>query len=279
MRLASLLGLALLAALPDAGAGERLAYGPEPSQFGELWLPQGAAKPVPVVVLIHGGCWQAEYGYDLMDGLAQDLARQGVAVWNIEYRRLGETGGGYPGTFLDVAQAVDALRGIAQSHALDLAHLVTVGHSAGGHLTLWAAARARLPHDSALFAPSPVPVAAAVSLAGIADLEAYRRSGPACGGAATIDALVGAGQRAAANLFADTSPRALLPFGVRQLIVAGAADAIVPSRFARLYAYAAGAAGDRADFVEIPDSDHFALIDPASAGWSVLRGKILSLLR
>jgi acetyl esterase/lipase len=214
-----------------------------------------------------------------MDGLAQDLAGHGVAVWNLEYRRLGEAGGGYPGTFLDVGRAIDALRGIAQRHTLDLSHVVAVGHSAGGHLALWAAARPRLPQDSALVMPHPIPIAAAVSLAGIADLEAYRRSGPACGGAATIDALVGAGQRPAAKLYADTSPRALLPFGVPQLIVAGAYDAIVPPRFARLYAYAAGAAGDRADFVELPDSDHFALIDPASAAWRLLRGKILTLLR
>ena len=278
MGLAAWVGLALLMAASYAGAGERLPYGPEPSQFGELWLPQVAGPP-PVVVLIHGGCWQAGYGLDLMDGLAQDLARHGIAVWNIEYRGLGEAGGGYPGTFRDVGHAMDALRGIAQRHPLDLTRVVTVGHSAGGHLASWAAARPRLPEDSLLSMPDPLPIAAAVSLAGIDDLEAYRRSGPACGGAATIDALVGARQRPAPGLYADTSPRAMLPLGVRQLVVAGAEDAIVPPRFARLYAYAAGAAGDRADFVELPDSDHFALIDPASPAWAALVGKILALLR
>src|SRR6185312_897989 len=106
-----------------AASPERVAYGPAPSQFGELWLPEQAG-PAPVAVLIHGGCWLGSYGLDLMNRLAGDLRWAGVAVWNIEYRRLGEAGGGYPGTFADVGAAVDALPGLAARHPLDLGHVV-----------------------------------------------------------------------------------------------------------------------------------------------------------
>lgn len=276
------LSLALLCGIsPKAhsAAAERIRYGVEPSQFGELWLP-GERGSLPVVVLIHGGCWQRSYSLDLMAALADDLRRQGIAVWNIEYRRLGETGGGYPGTFLDVGNAVDALHGLASRYRLNLGRIVTVGHSAGGHLALWAAARPRLPNASAVAAADPLPIAAAVSLAGIADLEAYRNGGPgACGEPATIDRLVGAGSRPPQSIYADTSPRALLPLGVPQIIAAGERDGIVPSGFARSYAAAAAVAGDRAELLEIPGADHFALINPGSSAWAAVRARILALLR
>lgn len=281
MRLALLLGLALLAAtLPaaiSARAGERIAYGPEPSQFGELWLPAHADGP-PVVVMIHGGCWQMPYGRELMDGLAEDLIRHGTAVWNIEYRRIGEPGGGYPGTFLDVGHAVDALRQLAPTHRLDLTHIVAVGHSAGGQLALWAAARPRLPKGSAVAMSDPLHIGGVVSLAGVDDLQAYRDGGARACGPATIDVLTGAAQRPDGARYADTSPRALLPLGVAQIIVAGARDDIVPPALARGYVAAATAAGDKAELVELPDSDHFDLIDPKSAAWTQLRAKILALL-
>jgi len=145
---------------------ERIAYGQAPSQFGELWLPAGSG-PVPVAMLLHGGCWQSSYGLGLMDPMAEDLYRQGIAVWNVEYRRLGESGGGYPGTFLDVGQAVDALRNLPQRPSLDLRRLVAIGHSAGGHLALWAAARHRVPQGSALAVAEPQRIAAVMTLAGI----------------------------------------------------------------------------------------------------------------
>src|SRR5436309_3329457 len=113
----------------------RLAYGPEALQFGELHLPEspGSGSLYPVVLLIHGGFWRALYGYTLLTSLAEDLARRGIAAWNIEYRRVGDPGGGWPATLLDVAQAADYLRTIAPQHRLDLKRVVTVGHSAGGH--------------------------------------------------------------------------------------------------------------------------------------------------
>src|SRR5947209_5684909 len=123
----------------------RLPYGPEYLQFGELYLPAGDG-PFPVIPLIHGGYWRARYDLTLMDGLAEDLARRGYAAWNIEYRRVGDEGGGWPGTFLDVALATDYLRELAITYPLNLQKVVTMGHSAGGHLALWLVARSRIPH-------------------------------------------------------------------------------------------------------------------------------------
>src|SRR5215472_13479598 len=127
----------------------RLAYGAESLQFGELYVPNGSG-PHPVVILIHGGFWRAAYRLTLMQALAGDLVQKGIAVWNIEYRCIGDAGGGWPGTLQDVACAADCLKALAPLHALDLTCVIAVGHSAGGQLALWLAARSRLPKKSQL---------------------------------------------------------------------------------------------------------------------------------
>src|SRR6266705_1128791 len=157
----------------------RLAYGSEYLQFGDLYWPNRPG-PHPTGILIYGGYWRARYGLDLMPGLAEDLATRGYAGWNIEYRRVGNPGGGWPGTMLDVALATDYLRRLAPTYALDLQRVVAIGHSAGGHLALWLAARPRIAHDSPLAGSSitpqgsnyaeiatstPLPLAGAISLA------------------------------------------------------------------------------------------------------------------
>jgi acetyl esterase/lipase len=150
-----------------------------------------------------------------------------------------------------------------------------VGHSAGGHLALWAAARSKLPADSALKTRDPLPLGFVVTLAGINDLAAYHERGPACGGGATIDALIDARGRGPAA-YADTSPRMLLPLGVDQLVVSGTEDGIVPTPFGRDYAKVAVAAGDKASTLDLPGADHFALIDPSSAAWIAVRERLLA---
>jgi acetyl esterase/lipase len=258
---------------PDA----RIAYGHEELQYGDLWLPEGRG-PHPVVVLIHGGCWRADLpGLELMDYMAADLRRRGVAVWNLEYRRVGGEGG-YPATFQDVADGVDQLRRMAGPSALDLDRVVISGHSAGGHLALWAAARERLPRSSPLWRAKPLKPRGVVTLSGINDLEAYRQSGPeACGGPATIDGLVGA-PGARPDVYADTSPSRLLPLRVRQVIVSGPLDRIVPTRFGEDYARLAAAKGDRVQAVEISGAGHFELIDPRSHAWVRVRAFYDALL-
>ena len=259
-----------LLARPRAAADHRIAYGSDALQFGELWLPRGSGRH-PVIVLIHGGCWRADLpGTELMDYMAADLRDRGYAVWNIEYRRIGHPGGGYPGTFLDIAAGLDHLRTIAPQYRLDLRRVAVSGHSAGGHLALWAAARDRLPAESPLRTADPLPVRGVVSLAGIADLDAYRRTGPdACGGPSTIDGLIGVQQPGGRDVFADTSPPALLPLGDRQMI-SGALDPIVPPRFGEDYVAAAAALGDPARSVVLEGAGHFEVIDPTSAAWPLV---------
>ena len=269
----------LLARKP-ALADRRIAYGPDASQFGELWVPAHPRR-APVVVVIHGGCWRSDLpGLELMNGVAFDLRRRGYAVWNIEYRRLGSTGGGYPETFDDVSHAIDFLRVLSRTDHLDLGKVVLLGHSAGGHLALWAAARGRLPSGSPLRSPHPLHVTGVVSLAGIDDLAAYRDSGiDACGGPATIDALVGAASRKDQPVYADTSPADLLPIGVAQAVVSGEADPIVPARFGRDFAAKVKAGGDAVSEVTVPAAGHFELIDPSSAAWPTVVRAVRRLSR
>jgi acetyl esterase/lipase len=250
-------------------------YGSAPNQYAELFLPQ-TKGPHRVIVLIHGGCWLAEIpGTPLMDYLAADLQKRGYAVWNIDYRRIGDAGGGYPGTFLDVAKAVDMLREIAPAYDLNLKRIVLIGHSAGGQLALWDAARTHLPQASPLRTSDPLPVSAVISLAGIDDLESYRAAGPAaCGGPQTIDSLVGHDGQ---NSYVDTSPARLLPIGVKQVIISGDLDPIVPARFGNGYAEKAKKAGDDVMAITLPDSGHFELIDPQSAAWKKIEAIMESL--
>lgn len=215
-----------------------------------------------------------------MDYMAADLRDRGYAVWNLEYRRIGHSGGGYPGTFQDIAAGLDHLRTLGPQYGLDLRRVAVSGHSAGGHLALWGAARDRLPLTSPLRIVDPLPVRGVVSLAGIADLRAYRETGPdACGGPSTIDALVGVQGRDDRNVFADSSPPALLPLGDRQVVVSGALDHIVPPRFGQDYAAAAVSAGDPAISVVLEGAGHFELVDPTSAVWPRIVAAYAGLLR
>lgn len=252
-----------LLARPRAAADATIAYGAEPQQFGALWLPTGQG-PYPVVVLIHGGCWQADLpGTELMDYLAADLRDRGYAVWNLEYRRIGHPGGAWPGTFKDVATGLDHLRTIAGPRGLDLSRVVLVGHSAGGHLVSWAAARSGLAKDSPLWTADPLPVSGVVSLAGINDLEAFRATGPdRCGGPQTIDDLVSVATRAGQDVYADTSPARLAAPKGQVSVISGELDPIVPPVFGPPFA-----ARWSATELTIKDAGHFELIDPTSPAW------------
>ena len=253
-----------------------VAYGSAASQWAELFLPKGAG-PHPVVVFVHGGCWSADVGARTSSQVAADLAAHGVAVWNIEYRRLGEEGGGYPGMYVDVGRAIDKLRDVAAAHALDLSHVVVVGHSAGGHLALWAGSRARLPATSALHVASPLPVATVVSLAGAGDLKDLEPQLPlACGPELKMRDVVGAATPQRPDPFADTSPRALLPTGVRTVSINGVFDDILPPWTALSWRQLASRSGDAAELQVLPDAGHFDVVGVTTPTWPVVRERILA---
>jgi acetyl esterase/lipase len=246
-------------------ADETVRYGPAPSQVAELFLPK-TKGPHPVVVLLHGGCFLKAYeGFPQTSALAADLAGRGYAVWNVEYRKLGEAGAGYPGTFQDVATAVDRLRVEAPKHDLDLRRVVAVGHSAGGHLALWAASRGRLPAASPLRVADPLKIGAVISLAGIGDLKGQGKVFALPCGDDTIDRLVDTAHRA--NPFADTSPAELLPTGARVVMAHGVFDAVMPPYTGRDYVLKVRKAGDAAEVVTIPGAAHFDLVIPTTPAW------------
>jgi acetyl esterase/lipase len=269
-----------LLARPRPAATERVRYGDAPSQFADLWLPAGKG-PYPVVAMLHGGCWRADLpGVELMAYAAEDLRQRGMAVWTIEYRRIGETGGGFSGSFDDTGLALDHLRKLAKAKNLDLKNVIALGHSAGGHLALWAAARSRLPKASPLHHDNPLPIKAVVSLAGIADLARYRAEGPpACGGPQVIDLLVGSKTRNPFDVFNDTSPAELLPLHVPQAIISGTLDPIVPASFGHAYAAKASAAGDKVQEMMLDGAGHFELIDPQSAAFDKIRAVVAQFIK
>jgi acetyl esterase/lipase len=259
----------------------RITYGPAYSQFGELYLPGGETSkgPYPVVILIHGGYWRARYDLSLMSDLAQDLAARGYAAWNIEYRRVGEEGGGWPGTFLDVASAADSLREITSNYSLDMQRVVAIGHSAGGHLAFWLAGRHRIPADSPIgphaTGQKPIELRGVISQAGVLDLEAaWERhlSNDAVVG------LLGAPFPNAPERYHAASPAAMLPLGTPQLLLHGTGDANVPIEISRTYARAAQAAHDPVEYIELDGLDHFDLIDPRSSAWATTVEKLDPLL-
>lgn len=215
-----------LDALPSEPPDRRIAYGPDSSQHGELRLPVGSG-PHPVAVLIHGGCFRAG-SLRYLGQMGDALESKGVATWNIEYRRLGEPGAGWPGTYLDVARGIDHLRTIAAEHALDLRRVVVVGHSAGGHLAMWSAARARLPAASPLYVPNPLTVRGVVNLAGPVDMTVHIREYETLCRDTVITKLLGGTPSSVPERYAHASPKALLPLGVPQLVVIGTYEDFVP---------------------------------------------------
>ena len=263
----------------------RLAYGPEDLQFGELHLP-GSRDLFPTVILIHGGFWRVPYGYSLMTSLAEDLANHGIAAWNIEYRRVGDTDGGWPSTLLDVALAADYLRTIASGYSLDLQRVVSIGHSAGGHLALWLAARPRIPRDNILAGSrlpgdkyeksnTPLPLIGAVSQAGVTDLEMAWKLKLGSGAA---EELLGGSFNDVPERYHAASPAALLPLGVPQVLIHGTEDDRVPFVMSKAYTQAARTSGDQVALIELQGADHFVLINSYSEAWSMTVDALRKLL-
>lgn len=251
---------------PRPKADATISYGPAAEQKVDVWLPKGKA-PHKVVLMVHGGCWQTSIAdRTLMDWIADDLRSHGYAVWNIDYRGVDRDGGGYPGTFRDAAAAADALRTHAKQFNLDTGRVVAVGHSAGGHLALWLAGRAKLPKGSPLATNAPLKVARVISLGGLPDLEATAASPDNGCGTEVIAKLVGNPPH-----YADTSVPRLLPLGVPQDLVNGREDRIIPYRMATDYVAAAKAKGDTVALHTVPDTGHVELVAPDTPAWAETR--------
>lgn len=265
-------------ALDGPAPTARIAYGNAASQFAELFRPAGKG-PFPVVVLVHGGCWTIQFGgIRQMRNVAGALAAQGIAVWNVEYRRADEEGGGYPGTYHDINAALDKLGAEAANYQLDTSRIVAMGHSAGGQLVQWIAGRSRIAPSSPLFHPNPLPVRDIISLGGLADLRHEKDLIKASCGRDTAE-LAGTPSAARPDVFSDTNAAELVPNGSRTVLITGERDTISPPRAAHDYAARARKAGDQAEVLILPGASHYDEIAASSASWKLVLPVIRDALR
>lgn len=249
---------------------QRIAYGGHPDQFGELTVPEDRPLPRAIVVVVHGGFWRAGSDLGLMRPVAAALVAAGFATWNVEYRRV-DAGGGWTATFDDVAMAADHLSTL-RSTRFDLRKVYALGHSAGGHLAAWLAARpGQQPGDPG--ADPVVRMAGVVPLAGVLDLAAAASLGDSA-----VDALVGGTPRSAPERYAIASPIRRVPLGVPSVCVHGTADETVPIAQSEAFVAEATAAGDSAELVRVEGADHVQLIDPAHPGWAAALGALEGLV-
>lgn len=255
-----------------------LRYGDEASQVADVHLPSpeavlraGIGGRALFALFLHGGFWRAQYGREHTAPLAEALARAGFAVCAPEYRRSGQRGGGWPGTFDDVAAAVDRLPELVSEAVggfIEAERMVLAGHSAGGHLALWAASRHRLPEGSPWRRAEPMTGCGVIALAAVCDLVACHEIGLGQGAA---DALMGGGPRRLPDRYAAADPVGLLPTGVPVRLVHGTADDVVPHEMSVDYAARARAAADvRTECTLLPGAGHFDVIDPLSAAWGTV---------
>lgn len=249
-------------------ADHTISYGPDRLQFGELRLPKGDG-PYPLLILIHGGCWLSEFDITHSRKLANGFASAGIAVWNIEYRRVGDEGGGWPGTFEDIAVGGDYVSELAKTFSLDLSRVIVAGHSAGGHLALWFANR-----PSRFRTGNEIALHGVLGLAPAPDL-AHLHGSELCG--SVIDTLMGGSPREFPERYAEGSGIDRMPSGIAQHIILGTHDESWTPQGER-YVEAAKGREVPLSVTYAPLSGHFEMIDPDSSTWSLVLGAAKGLL-
>lgn len=272
---------------PVLRADYRIHYGPGPSQFGDLWIPQASPdRPgpalYPVVVFFHGGWWESGYDLGYAGYLCDALKREGIATWSVEYRRVGSTGGGWPMTFHDAANGTDFIATLAKTYPLDLSRCLTMGHSAGGHLAFWVAGRHHVEPTSEIYLPRPqFGLRGAVALAGAVDLRltldlaltplfAHDRG--------EIYKLMGGGPESVPTHYRAGNPGDLLPLQGRQVLLQGADDEQIPPELPVLWAKEARKFGVHPSVVIVPRAGHFDVVDPRSPAWHTVLAQVKATL-
>jgi len=256
--------------------GERIWYGLDRLQFAELRFPRGEG-PFPLLFVVHGGWWLSEYDLVHIGHLCAKLTSRGIVTCSIEYRRVGDPGGGWPGTFLDVSNAIEYFKNrMANDDRIDTKRAAVIGHSAGGHLALWLGGKRRVPKDSILYTDQNPWLVAVVSLAGVADLSAawnLRLGDDAVG------KLIGGGPDQYPERYIAGSPVELLPMGVKQVLIHGRVDDRVPISLSERFVERARTVGDHPSFIALDGIGHFEVIDPESRAWSAVERTTLELLK
>lgn len=249
----------ILTAKPPEPDG-RITYGPDPNHFIDVWLPHGAG-PHPVVFFIHGGYWRAKYDLIHAGHLCAALAREGMITWNVEYRRVGNPGGGWPGTFEDVRAAYRRLLEEKANRKMDLKRICVAGHSAGGQLALCLAA-----HEKS--------ITRVFSLAGVLDLQ--RAWELHLSNDAVVEYLGGSPTEVPEH-YREASPAELPISQATQKLVHGTADDAVPYEISKSYAERKKKVGENVELTTLPGVDHFQIVDPKSAVWSKVQAIFMSL--
>jgi acetyl esterase/lipase len=248
--------------IAPAPPGLKIAYGPGEFQFGELYRPEGKG-PQPAAIVIHGGYWRARYDLRHIGHFCAALARAGIAAWSLEYRRIGNPGGGFPGTFDDIRTGAAHFEKIAPEHGLSVRRVAVTGHSAGGHLALWLAKQ------------RAVPLRGVVALAPVADLRAaweLKLSN------SVVEEFLGGSPGRVPERYRISSPMEMLPLGARQRVIHGDRDDVVPPAISRAYVSAARASGDDCLLIEPNGAGHFELIDPETEAFAIVREELRKLV-
>lgn len=269
--------------LPAPDPDHRIHYRPDASQIGDLWRPQAAGNaPVPLVVFFHGGWWKSGYDLGYAGHLCKALRGEGIATWSLEYRRVGATGGGWPATFQDAAAGFDFVSTIAEAHRLDLSRVITMGHSAGGHLAFWVAGRRHIAAGAEVFVPLTGPsLRGAISLAGAVDLRlTIELSGESifAHDRDEVHRLMGGTPHDLPERYRAGNPGDLMPLECPQVLIQGTDDDQIPAELPLRWVERSRQMGSQAELKMIPGADHLDVANPGSSAWPTVLQEVKRLL-